>query len=39
MDGAGAIAGRLYFVNIEIVQNNMEFTEGIGLHQVIHETP
>ncbi len=30
--------GGLVFVDIEVVQHNMEFTERIGFHNVIHET-
>src|ERR1035438_5958403 len=26
------------FVDIEVVQDNMEFTEGVGLYNIIHET-
>src|SRR5260370_32905022 len=32
------LTGCFIIVDIEIVQDNMEFTEGIGLHPVIHET-
>jgi len=32
------LPGGFIFVDIEIVQDNMEFTEGVGLHHVIHET-
>ena len=30
--------GGLILVDIEVVQDNMEFAQGVGLHHVIHET-
>src|SRR5664279_5829042 len=30
--------GGFIFVDIEVVQDNMEFTEGVGLYNIIHET-
>ena len=30
--------GGFIFVNIEVVQDNMEFPQGVGLHHIIHET-
>ena len=32
------LSGGFIFVDVEVVQDNMEFTEGVGLYNIIHET-
>ena len=32
------LSGGFILVDIEVVQDNMEFTEGVGLYHLIHET-